>query len=222
MAHHEDWLPSREQDFADLCKKWKAGLEAPAVVSAFGWNQADCTAAAAKIDAFLTALDAYGEDDSSKNRLTKNEDKEAAKSSMRDFANTNIRYNKKMSDADKLDYGIHPADRSGTAAGDPETYPEAEADTSVMRQVTIRFWDSASKKRGKPHGVHGAEIRWAVLDRPPVSEKEIVNSDFDTASPFTLRFDESDRGRRLYFCLRWESTTNLKGPFGEIYSAVIP
>jgi hypothetical protein len=49
-----------------------------------------------------------------------------------------------------------------------------------------------------------------------------VNSDFDTATPLTLTFGESQRGQRLYFCLRWESTTNLKGPFGEIYSAVIP
>jgi hypothetical protein len=32
----------------------------------------------------------------------------------------------------------------------------------------------------------------------------------------------ADRGKRLYFCLRWESTTNKKGPDGEIYSAVIP
>jgi hypothetical protein len=49
-----------------------------------------------------------------------------------------------------------------------------------------------------------------------------VNSDFNTASPFTLKFDESQRGLRLYFCLRWETSTNLKGPDGEIYSAIIP
>jgi hypothetical protein len=70
--------------------------------------------------------------------------------------------------------------------------------------------------------VHGAEIRWALLDREPASEHELVNSDFDTASPLTLKFDESRWGKRLYFCLRWESTTKLKGPFGEIYPAVIP
>jgi hypothetical protein len=127
-----------------------------------------------------------------------------------------------MSPGDKLVYGIHEADSVATPAGEPESYPEAEADTSVMRQVTIRFWDSATKKRGKPHGVHGAEIRWAILDHEPASGNELTNSDFDTASPLTLKFDESQRGKWVYFCLRWESTTNLKGPFGEIYSAVIP
>jgi hypothetical protein len=56
----------------------------------------------------------------------------------------------------------------------------------------------------------------------PISVAELANSDFDTASPLTLRFDENQRGLWLYFCLRWESITNLKGPFGEIGSAVIP
>ena len=47
---------------------------------------------------------------------------------------------------------------------------------------------------------------------PPASIEALTHSDFDTASPFTLTFDESDRGKRVYFCLRWESNTNLKGP----------
>jgi hypothetical protein len=222
MANNGDWLPSREQDLADLCQKWKTGLENPANIAAFGWNQTEVTETLAKIDAFLTARAAYEETDSTKNRIAKDEAKDTAKSAMRDFANSSIRYNKQMKDEDKLDYGIRPVDRTSTAGTEPESYPEAEPDTSVIRQVTINFWDSATKKRGKPHGVHGAEIRWALLDHAPASVEELVNSDFDTASPFTLKFDESQRGQRLYFCLRWESNTKLKGPCGEIYSAGVP
>ncbi|MDR2178562.1 MAG: hypothetical protein LBP20_11080, partial [Treponema sp.] len=178
--------------------------------------------ALAVVDGFLTARAAYENEDTSKNRLKKDEAKDAAKSGMRDFANTSIRFNKRMTDEDKLVYGLHPADKTATPAGEPESYPEAEADTSVIRQVTIKFWDSATKKRGKPYGIHGAEIRWALLDHAPELVGELTHSDFDTASPLTLKFDESDRGKRVYFCLRWESNTNLKGPYGEIYSAVIP
>jgi hypothetical protein len=154
--------------------------------------------------------------------MAKDEAKEAAKSAMRDFANSNIRYNKQMTDEDKLVYGIRPVDKTATPAGELESYPEAEPDTSIIRQITINFWDSATKKRGKPHGVHGAEIRWALLDRAPALVGELVNSDFDTASPFMLKFDENQRGQRVYFCLRWETNTNVKGPYGEIYSAIIP
>jgi hypothetical protein len=216
------WLPRREQDFVDLCLKWKTALEDPVIVAAFGWNQTEVTALLARIIVFLTARTTYGQVNSSRNRLAKDESRKDAEHGMEDFANTSIRYNKLMKEEDKLYYGIHTPDPVPTPVTAPTTYPEAEADTSVIRQVTIRFWDSGTKKRGKPYGVHGAEIRWAILDHVPASVKELVNSDFDTASPFTLVFDETQRGQRLYFCLRWESTTNLKGPYGEIYSAVIP
>ena len=220
MANNGYWLPSREHDLADLCQKWKTGLENPANVTAFGWKQAEVMDTLAKIDAFLTARTAYGDVDSTANRMAKDEAKEAARAAMRDFANSNIRYNKQMRDEDKLVYGIRPPDRTPTTGGAPESYPEAEADTSVIRQVTINFWDSATKKRGKPHGVHGAEIRWALLDHTPASEDELVNSGFDTASPFTLKFDESQRGQRLYFCLRWETNTNLTGTLYEIHAQI--
>jgi hypothetical protein len=222
MANNDDWLPSREQNLADLCQKWKAGLENPSVITNFRWNQEEVTEVLAKTAAFLTARTAYREVDSSANRIAKNAARKLAKSAMRDFANGSIRCNKNMKKEDKLVYGIHPVHRTPAHTGKLESYPEADPDTSVIRQVTIHFWDSVTKKRGKPRGVHGAEIRWAVLNHPPASVEELVNSDFDTASPFTLRFDETHRGRRLYFCLRWETNANVKGPFGEIYTAIIP
>jgi hypothetical protein len=168
------------------------------VIAAFGWDQTEITAVLAMIIAFLAAWTAYQQDDSSRNRLVKDETLEAAGTLMRDFANSSIRYNKKMKEEDKRYYGIHTPDPTPTPVPKPETYPEADVDTSIIRQVRIHFWDSETKKRGKPYGVHGAEIRWAILDHTPVSVKELVNSDFDTATPFTLVFDESQRGQRLY------------------------
>jgi hypothetical protein len=222
MANNGDWLPARERDLADLCQRWKAELENQAKAAAFGWKDAEVTETLTAITAFLTARAAYEETDSTKNRMVKDESKEAAKSGMRSFANSNIRYNKQMKDEDRLVYGIRPVDRTTASGGTPESYPEAEPDTSIIRQVTIHFWDSATKKRGKPHGVHGAEIRWSIRDRAPASVAELSNSDFDTATPLTLKFDESQRGQKIYFCLRWETNTNEKGPYGEIYSAIIP
>ena len=217
-----DWLPTREQDFVDLCQKWKTGMEDAEKVAAFGWNQAEVTAALGAVNGFLTARTAYESEDSSRNRLVKDEAKEAAKIAMRDFAHTGIRHNKLMHDEDRLVYGIRPADGTHTQDTAPTSYPEAEGDTSIPRQVSFHFWDSATKKRGKPHGVHGAEFRWAQLDHPPTSIEELIHSEFDTASPLTLTFDEADRGKRIYYCLRWESNTNLKGPWGEIGSVIIP
>ena len=137
------------------------------------------------------ARTAYEAENSTAKRIAKDEAGEAAKSAMRDFAHTGVRQNKLMHDEDRLFYGIHPADGIHTPGAVPGSFPEAEPDTSIPRQVTIHFWDSVTKKRSKPHNIHGAEIRWAELDNPPASIEALIHSDFDTASPFTLTFDES-------------------------------
>jgi hypothetical protein len=49
------------------------------------------------------------------------------------------------------------------------------------------------------------------------------HSPVETAAKNTARADaEADRGKRVYFALRWESITNRKGPWSEVYFAVIP
>jgi hypothetical protein len=104
----------------------------------------------------------------------------------------------------------------------PVTYPDFDIDSSVIRRLTVAFRDKGSSSRGKPHGVHGAEIRWGILDASPKDINDLRNSSFDTRSPFTLEFSEADRGKTVWFCLRWENTTGEKGPWSEIVSAIIP
>ncbi|MDR2150877.1 MAG: hypothetical protein LBO67_08755 [Spirochaetaceae bacterium] len=45
-----DWLPRKEQDFADLCQKWKKGLSDPTNATAFEWKPDD-------LDEVLIAVD---------------------------------------------------------------------------------------------------------------------------------------------------------------------
>ena len=50
----------------------------------------------------------------------------------------------------------------------------------------------------------------SVLEHePPVPEHKP-----SVLERFTLKFDEAGRGKRVYFCLRWESSTNLKRALG--------
>jgi hypothetical protein len=92
-----------------------------AVVTAFGRNQQDVTAASAAIGGFLTAREAFQKDDSTKNRL--------------------------MTPEQKLEYGVITPDPKPTPRPRPSTVPEADADTSIGRQVTIPFWDKGSTSR---------------------------------------------------------------------------
>jgi hypothetical protein len=101
-------------------------------------------------------------------------------------------------------------------------YPGFRILTDVVRQLRIDFYDIDTQSKAKPAGQHGAEIRWAILDTPPMHMDDLVRSSFDTDTPLTLTFDEDQRGKKVYFALCWENTVGEKGPFSSIQEAVIP
>jgi hypothetical protein len=140
-----------------------------------------------------------------------------------------LKDNPLVTDADLIAMGLpERGDGERHPASVPATSPVGSVKTPEPGIVEIHFRDSAadsaadSASRAIPAGVHGAEIRWAVLDTPPVNRAQLFNSSFDTASPFRLSFEGEMRGRRLYFALRWENTRGEKGPWSEIQETFIP
>ena len=134
----------------------------------------------------------------------------------------NLLYNTRVSDADLAAMGISKPSKSRTPAPPPATYPIFTVDTSVIRFLKIHFSDAESAGKGKPHGVHGAEIRWGISDTPVTNANHLPNSSFDTRSPFALEFQDEDRGRAVWIGLRWENTTGEKGPWSQVIHAIIP
>jgi hypothetical protein len=111
----------------------------------------------------------------------------------------------------------------GTAAPVATEPPDSDVDTSVIRRLGIRFFEKGhGHKRAKPAGQYGAEIRWIISSTPPASLDELLHSDISTHTPFTLEFENNQRGKTVYFALRWENTSGKKGPWSEIRSAMIP
>jgi hypothetical protein len=66
------------------------------------------------------------------------------------------------------------------------------------------------------------ELVWVIADTPPTEIEQLIHSAFATRSPLELTFKESERGKRVYYAVRWETGTVKKGKFSEIYSAIIP
>jgi hypothetical protein len=52
--------------------------------------------------------------------------------------------------------------------------------------------------------------------------EDLVHSAFATKSPLKLTFKESERGKRFYYAVRWETGTAKKGDFSEIFSVFVP
>jgi hypothetical protein len=104
------WIPDRDLELVAFARRWAAGLENTGNAGAFLWKPLEAEACLRRIEAFFTAWEAYSADNSTGKRSARDEARKVMKEAMRDFANTSIRFNKLMSDEQKLYYGIRPAD----------------------------------------------------------------------------------------------------------------
>jgi hypothetical protein len=152
----------------------------------------------------------------------KNLARDSLKKQIRRFVKEYVTFNHLVTDADRDNMGLPIYKTTRTPVQKPADIPEFWIDSSIIRWLKVFFRMQGSKTNAKPSGVRGAEIRWCILDHAPTSIDELIHSDFDTRTPFALEFDESDRGKCVYFCLRWENTKGEKGPWSEIMMAIIP
>jgi hypothetical protein len=217
-----DWIPSREQDLAELCRIWDGILGNNANINRFAWVEAERDTAQGKVNAFLDSMDAYERDKTAVKRLAKDEAKEAAIAAMRSFANSSIRYNPKMTDADRLPLGLHPKDTNPTPQPIPHTVPEIETDSSVIRQLSFRLRDFGAKTWAKPDHVHGMELAWVIAAARPADASEMPHLETATANPIVLPFKDEQRGSHVFYAARWINNTSQHGPWSDIESAFVP
>jgi hypothetical protein len=141
---------------------------------------------------------------------------------VRGFIKEHIAYNHLVSDDDRLRMGLHVHDDKPTPAAVSKTSPYAKIKKLGIGYVEIEFGDEEGVRKGKPLGQHGAEMRYIISDVRPTDWDQLTHSNFATRSPFRLSFKGDDRGKTLYFALRWENTRGEKGQWGEIMSIIIP
>jgi hypothetical protein len=104
----------------------------------------------------------------------------------------------------------------------PTTYVQARAVPVGAGVINMHFTDAGSEGIGKPFGVHGVEILSAIRDTPTTDWNDLTHSSFGTHTPYRMTFEGPDRGKTLYFSLRWENTIGEKGPLSPIQSVIIP
>ncbi|MDR1902670.1 MAG: hypothetical protein LBQ88_10355 [Treponema sp.] len=138
------------------------------------------------------------------------------------FVRNNLQNNDKMTDNGRTALRIPIYDRKPTPHPAPETTPEIEIATPLPRILRVKFRAVNAARWGKPPYVHGLECLWSIADTPPAKIGDLLHSTFATRSPLELGFDEDQRGKRVYFAVRWESGTVKKGPWSDIFSAIVP
>jgi hypothetical protein len=216
-----DYIPGSDEKFLE----WSKNLYAYALANYSRWS---VPSPQTELETPLSAYEAAFEAAQNPNRgkvdvLNKNEARDVLKGKIRIYVKAYLINNPAVTDEDKTAMGlpIHKTGKSPIPL--PETVPELTVDTGTPRRHKVHYHDQGSERRGKPSHVAGIEIRSAILDHYPASVNELASSDFDTASPLIKDYDEADRGKKVYYCGRWEiAKEGGKGPFGEIVEAIIP
>jgi hypothetical protein len=176
------------------------------------------------LDEFDTALTA-AEDKNTGEAATirKNKAETALKDAFKSYGNEYIKYNHRVSDEDKSLAGFHVNKKTHTPVPRPATKPVITADTRNAREVRLSFMEKGAKRMGKPRLIDACVIRWVISDHMPTDISELVNIETITKSPFTLKFKESDRGKRLYFVACWQiERGRIEGPMTDIEFVIIP
>jgi hypothetical protein len=231
MISGRDWLPRNHEALYDKAKQTVQYLADPVDRVRLGFAATtpqgiwlDETFMPA-YDAFINAYDAWKSPSTRTVVLTAtlNDAQAAFVVQYRKLYTGFLKENPIVTNADLVSMGLPERNSSGrTPTPVPSTVPESEVRLPSPAVVEIHFRDSGADSKGKPAGVHGAEIAWALLDTPPTGWTQLINSSFDTHTPFNLSFAGEERGKHLYFALRWENTRGEKGPWSAIQNVIVP
>ena len=232
MSHRIDYMPTNEEGFYEWQKPLFSGLEANA--RKYGINIGRNVITGIQGYTF-TGLKMLKEDFEAKYAVAKdpatrtpgavaakNAAMRAYKAALRSFLKEFINFNSTVTVEDRRNMGLPIYKTGKTPAPVPSAPPQANIRIPSPGVVEIHYRSAESARERKPAGVYGCEIKWKISDSMVDSWAQLVHSEFDTCSPLRLSFDGPDRGRRLWFALRWENTRGDKGPWSEIQEARIP
>jgi hypothetical protein len=153
----------------------------------------------------------------------KNDAKKAAEAAVRPFVAQYLRF-PPVTNEDRTAMGIPNHDTHPTPIKPPETRPSFSIVQMGPGTLGIIYRNGDKARKGsKPAGVEGARIYYGFFDGPLTDQKLLPASVWATKCPHLIRFRETDRGKRVYFALKWEiRKENGESPWSEILSELVP
>jgi hypothetical protein len=221
---NQNWIPSQEQAYMDLCNDWGIILSNEANRIRFGWNDQESNAVCDIISTYLDARAEYKRDDSTTNKITRDRTRKEAVKVMRKFANTSVRFNDKMTEEVLSKLGIKLRDKTRTPVGEPVGKAIPEFILTDPYQLTVRI-KHIEGTVADPRANYGCRIYYGVYnagDTPPATGKELRESVFTRQKRELFEFEPEDRGKTAWFCIRYENSRGKAGQWGPLGSAIIP
>jgi hypothetical protein len=238
MAQRRDFIPTKDADFDEFFNHYYQYVNKKCTGQSPEWThipEARCTELT---NAYIDWVQAYSKTKlahTSSDILAKNLARQRDEKILRDFNNEFILYSSFVTPEEKRDLGNHLHDPHPTPVPQPHDRPEADIVYPGIHTVElVNIRRTPGIVSDDPRSDYGVRIHFGILDpgpgafrvaSPPKTGDDLPHSDFTRKKKYLFDFSEEDRGKTVYFCLRYENSKGGKegkGPFGPILNAVIP
>ena len=167
--------------------------------------------------AFQTAVDTptHG------NILRRQEAQAAVTKELRGFVNQFLRF-PPVTNSDRADMGIPNHDTIRTDHIAVTELVDFVIHLRNIRELVVDFWQAGLSTKAKPGGYDGAVIIWGILDAPPAKPEQLIHHAMASRTPFTIHFEETERGKTVYVAAAWQNERGILGQWSEYKSAIVP
>jgi hypothetical protein len=144
-----------------------------------------------------------------------------------------------LRDANYSALGLKPKDPTPTPTPPPISQAEADITRPGIHLLELHPRPVSGFPPDPHQANHGCRIYWGVMPpggatveaatgskreliRAPVSGEELPHSRFTRRKKERFDFSAEDSGKTVYFCIRYENAKGEPGPWGPMFSSVIP
>ena len=232
----QDWLPHKRVEQLAMAKTWKTVLDK----SGLSWDVTEAETLElgnliTEADSLLTQAMA-----ANRNAVTTARCNEAfadLTAFMRNLRNRRF-FVPPLTNPDLVSLGLTPRDNIRTPIADPTG--QAEADITYpgphLLMLHLKPLEGTLVDSRADHGYRiyfgvmpqgGASVEEAAgpmryMMKAIVSGEELPHSKFSRRRKVLMEFPPEDSGKTAYFAIRFENAKGGKGPWGPVFSAVIP
>ena len=218
-GRRHDYIPSNARQFSAFMRN----LLEYAMKKKTAWNlpQARLDTLWGLFDTFEDALNAATGAHTPAQTLARQEAQAAATAELRAFVNQFLRF-PPVTNVDRVEMGVPNHDTIRTDHFVVTENVDFVIRLSAIRELVINFWIQGADHRAKPTGYEGAVIIWGIADAPPENPEELTHHIMASRTPFTLHFDEEERGKTVYVALAWQNERGIRGTWSEYKTAIVP